>query len=206
MTDIDPAVAVAACRSAHERLIVTAEAMTDDVARAPSRLPDWTVGHVLTHIARNADGHTRRLSGALRGEDLPRYPGGMAERDKAIEDGAGRPAKELIADVIDSARRLEEVWDRCAAAGWPNGHFLGTDRFMITGSPLRRLREVEIHHVDLGLGYEPGDWSDVYLDWELAHALKRLPQRLSGPDSRRLLAWLTGRAAVPTGIDLEPWM
>jgi maleylpyruvate isomerase len=206
MTDIDPAAAMAAGKAAHERVIATAEAVTDDVARQPSRLPDWTVGHVLTHIARNADGHSHRLSGALRGEDLPRYPGGMPERDLAIEKGAGRTARELAADVADSAHRLEELWDRCAAAGWPNDHFLGTDKFTISGSPLRRLREVEIHHVDLGLGYEPGDWPDVYLDWELAHVLKRLPDRLSGPDSRRLLAWLTGRAGPPAEIDLGPWM
>ncbi|HEU5107251.1 MAG TPA: maleylpyruvate isomerase N-terminal domain-containing protein, partial [Micromonosporaceae bacterium] len=181
----DPAAAVAACRAAHERVVATARAVTDEVARQPSRLPDWTVGHVLTHIARNADGHAHRLSGALRGEDLARYPGGMSQRDQDIEDGAGRPAGELAADVADSARRLEEAWDRCAASGWPNDHLLGDDRFPISGSPLRRLREVEIHHVDLGLGYEPADWPDFYLDWELAHALKRLPGRLSGPDSRR---------------------
>ena len=30
--------------------------LTDDAARAPSRLPGWTRGHVLTHLARNAEG------------------------------------------------------------------------------------------------------------------------------------------------------
>ncbi|HEU5469417.1 MAG TPA: maleylpyruvate isomerase N-terminal domain-containing protein [Actinophytocola sp.] len=206
MTEVDPADAVAACRAAHDRIIATAAAVTDDGARAPSRLPGWTVGHVLTHVARNADGHAHRLAGALRGKDLPRYPGGMPARDREIEDGAGRPAVELAADVTESARRLEEVWRCSVEAGWPNAHFLGDDRFTTSGSPLRRLREVEVHHVDLGLGYEPEDWPDLYLDWELRHALNRLPARLSGPDGRRLLAWLTGRAELPTGISLDPWM
>jgi maleylpyruvate isomerase len=54
------------------RLLATAAALTDAQAREPSLLPGWTRGHVLTHIARNADGMV----------NLPR---GVPER------GAGRP-------------------------------------------------------------------------------------------------------------------
>ncbi|MFL6142887.1 MAG: maleylpyruvate isomerase N-terminal domain-containing protein [Labedaea sp.] len=204
--EVTPDAAIAACVAAHRRVIATAEGIDDATARRPSRLPDWTVGHVLTHIARNADGHTLRLEGALRGEDLPRYLGGERERDSQIELGAGRSAKELAADVAGSAHRLEEVWSRSARAGWPNSHFLGTDKFTTSGSPLRRLREVEVHHVDLGLGFEPSDWSDLYTGWELRHSLNRLPQRLSPADARRVLAWLTGRAALPADLALGPWM
>lgn len=206
MTELDPAAAVAACHDAHERLIATASKIDDDTARRPSALADWTVGHVLTHIARNADGHARRAEGALRGEDIPRYAGGSAERDAAIEAGATRPAADLIADVTDSARRLEATWSRCMEAGWPNAHFLADDKFPITGGPLRRLREVEVHHVDLDLGYTPADWPDFYVDWELPHTLKRLPPRLTPADARRVLAWLTGRADLPTDLTLGPWM
>jgi len=206
VSELDPAAVVAACRAAHERLIATAATIDDATARQPSRLPGWTVGHVLTHLARNADGHARRLSGALRGEDLPRYAGGSAERARGIEEGAGRPARALIADVTGSAHRLEAVWARSIEAGWPNPDFLGGDKFPITASPMRRLREVEVHHVDLGLGYEPADWPDLYLGWELGHALNRLPRRLSAPDARSLLAWLTGRGDLPKDLELGPWM
>jgi maleylpyruvate isomerase len=206
MTEVDPAEAITACRSAHERVLATASSVDDDIVRAPSRLPGWTVGHVLTHIARNADGHARRLEGALRGEDLPRYPGGMAERDRAIDEGAARPAAAIATDVAESARRLEATWQRCADAGWPNAEFLGGDKFTITASPLRRLREVEVHHVDLGLGYEPADWPDLYVGWELPHALHRLPARLSPPEARRVLAWLTGRADLPADLTLGEWL
>jgi maleylpyruvate isomerase len=207
VTEPDPAAAIEACRAAHERIIATAAAVDEATARQPSRLPDWTVGHVLTHIARNADGHTHRLEGALRGADVPRYSGGMPVRDKEIEAGAGRPAAELTADIAESARRLEDTWQRSVDAGWPNAGFLGDDKFPTPGSPLRRLREVEMHHVDLGLGYEPTDWPDFYVDWELPHALSRLPQRIRNPhDARRLLAWLTGRADRPADLELGPWM
>lgn len=126
--------------------------------------------------------------------------------DREIEEGAGRPARELIADLADSAQRLEDVWERCAAAGWPHPDFHGDDHWPPSGSPLRRLREVEVHHVDLGLGYEPADWPDLYVTWELPNALRRLPDRLSAPDSRHLLAWLTGRADLPTDLNPGPWM
>jgi len=41
---------------------IVAERWTDADVRAPSLLPGWTRGHVLSHIARNADGITRTLT------------------------------------------------------------------------------------------------------------------------------------------------
>src|SRR5579875_4123016 len=108
--DLDdrPEAATALCVAAHARLLATARRLTDDQARAPSRLPGWTVGHVLTHLARNADGHTLRLEGALRGEEVPRYPGGQAQRNGDIESGAGRPAAEIVEDLRKAQRQLED--------------------------------------------------------------------------------------------------
>ena len=77
----DPVTTIGLCQAAHSRLLVTVGGITDEQVRGPSRLPNWTIGHVLTHIARNADGHARRLDGALRGEDLPRYAGGTSQRN-----------------------------------------------------------------------------------------------------------------------------
>src|SRR5579883_2263142 len=88
------------------RLLETIDGLTDDDARRPSLLPGWSVGHVLTHIARNADGNRRMAEGAARGESLAQYPHGAAGRAADIEAGAGRPAADLIADVRDSAAAL----------------------------------------------------------------------------------------------------
>ena len=41
--------------------------LTDADTRGPSLLPGWTRGHVLTHLARNADGGTRLLGWARTG-------------------------------------------------------------------------------------------------------------------------------------------
>jgi maleylpyruvate isomerase len=71
---------------------------------------------------------------------------------------------------------------------------------------VRRLREVEMHHVDLGMGYESSNWPQAYVEWELPEILATVPERLPASDDvRRLVAWLAGRGSVPVAIDLEPW-
>lgn len=198
--------ASAICRAAHVRLLTTASGIDNDTIRRPSRLPRWTVGHVLAHLARNADGHVLRLEGALRGEEVARYPGGSDQRDRDIEEGAGHPAAEVVTDLANSVRRLEDAWDRSERAGWPYAHLLAGDHWPTSESPLRRLREVEVHHVDLGLGYEPAHWSDDYVQWELRVSLERLPSRLTPEDSRRFLCWLIGRSEWPEGLEPAPWL
>jgi maleylpyruvate isomerase len=202
----EPDAAVAVCQAAHRRLLSTAARIDDRTVRQPSRLPRWSVGHVLSHLARNADGHVRRLEGALRAEEVARYPGGNVQRDREIEEGASRPAAELFADLTTSAKRLEDTWDRSQQAGWPNAGLLASDSWPTSASPLRRLREVEVHHVDLGLGYEASDWPEDYVHWDLPLMLEGLPDRLSGTDdARQLLAWLFGRAAWPERLELGSW-
>ena len=70
-TDID------LCRRSHDRLRKAIAGLADDDVRAPSLLPGWSVGHVLNHIARNADSvlrrlHRRRLIRSLEGQLLRR--------------------------------------------------------------------------------------------------------------------------------------
>jgi maleylpyruvate isomerase len=204
--EADPPKAVMLSQAGHARLIATVERVTDEEARSASRLPGWTVAHVLTHLARNAEGHARRLEGALRGEDVPRYRGGPAERQSEIDEGSRRSAQEILADLYASQSRLDVVWDRSVAAGWPNAGLLGDDHWPTTASPARRLREVEIHHVDLGLGYQPSDWPDEYVRSELPKLLATVPSRLQrADDARALLSWLSGRQSIPAAIDLDPW-
>jgi maleylpyruvate isomerase len=194
----DPDTLVAGVKAAHRRLAATVAEVTDDTARAPSRLPGWTVGHVLTHLARNADSHSRMLEGALAGERLHQYPGGREQRRADIDAGSNRPASELRADVEASAQRLEAVWEAMTETAWAGGGLFED------GGPwpaplivFLRWREVEVHHADLGLGYEPDDWPDGYVAVELARQLAALPARLDGAQHRRLTAWLLGRVAEP---------
>ena len=183
----------------HARLGRTLARLTDDDARRPSLLPGWTVGHVLTHLARNADSHVRLLEAAAHREVADQYAGGDARRAADIEAGAGRPAAELVADVKEAAARLERTWDATPDDVWRTGEGrVSSGVWALAELPFRRWREVEIHHVDLDLGYGPADWPDAYVEEEL----DRTVAGLGGGDRRWLLAWLVGRAGVP---ELGPW-
>lgn len=183
------------CRRAHRSLLDDLAGLTDEQCRSASHLPDWTVGHVLTHIARNADSVIRRLEGAARNEVVDQYPGGYAGRAADIAAGAGRPAAELAADVRGTATRLEdrcatlpkEAWDRSTRD--VSGAERPANTLMFT-----RWREVEVHHVDLGLGYTAADWPEGLVSAWLPRELERLPKRA---DPNRLLAWVIGRGPAP---------
>ena len=72
---------------ATSRLVRTADALTDAEAAGPSLLPGWTRGHVLTHLARNADALVGLVDGALTGVAAPMYPS-VEARAADIEAGA----------------------------------------------------------------------------------------------------------------------
>src|SRR5581483_3104888 len=86
------------CTAAHRRVDALVQSLTDAAARRASPLEGWTVGHILTHLARNADAHRGMVEAAQRGGISPMYPGGATQRDGAIAAGQGRPASELVAD------------------------------------------------------------------------------------------------------------
>jgi hypothetical protein len=92
--------------------------MTDDSCRASSLLPGWSRGHVLAHWARNADGQTRMLLAALRGEVAAQYPGGDAQREADIETAAARPFPLILQDVRAAVDRVEDAWRQMPSAAW----------------------------------------------------------------------------------------
>jgi maleylpyruvate isomerase len=195
------------CRAAHARLSETLDTVTDDVARQPSLLNGWTVGHVLTHLARNAEGQLRHAEGALRDEVVDQYPGGRQGRAADIEAGAGRPAAELVADVRETAAAVEAAWESLPEVAWSRyARAVSGAVLPLEVLPWRRWREVEVHHADLGLAFGYRDWSEGFVADELPRLLLTVPQRLPDPQSRRqLCAWLFDRASEPGPLALDPW-
>jgi maleylpyruvate isomerase len=173
----------------------------------PSRLPEWTVGHVLTHIARNADSMRSMFAGR------PQYPGGRAQRAADIAAGAGRPWHELVADVGASSAALGEVFG--SRTDWSGTAQATSQPRPVAMLPFLRWREVEVHRADLGRGYTFSDMPAGYVRRELVHmemlwraskpmGMTPLPQAaLAAPPPLRL-AWLMGRAEIeglaPAGI------
>jgi maleylpyruvate isomerase len=141
-------------RTATQRLLGDTILVTDDQWRAPSTLPDWTRGHVATHIARHADAVGRLAQWARTGERQDMYPS-PEHRVSEIEAGAGRSGLDLQIDLDTSAGRLSSEFDELdAAGGWDavvemRGGLQVPARLL----PLPRLLEVVIHHVDLDIGY-----------------------------------------------------
>ena len=220
--DSETAQRLAGIQESTDRVLSSASKLTDAQAAAPSRLPGWTRGHVLTHLARNADGFGNLLYWARTGTRTPMYPS-EAARDEAIEAGAKRSAAGLTADLRDTAARFA-----AAAAGLPPAAWAAEVERRGEPFPAReilraRLSELEFHHVDLGTGYPVDDWPAAFV----ADALPRVATSFAGrpdmtacrlvpdgwPDSflvgpagqdppdlvvhgtpGRLLAWLSGRA------------
>ena len=198
---------IAGASAAHARLLANLADLTDEQVARPSLLPGWSVGHVLTHLARNADSHVRMLGGAAGGRTVEQYQGGRPARASAIEEGAARSAAELVDDVRASAGRLERLWASVPDPAWA-GHALGADgdRRPCVLLPFHRWREVEVHQVDLGRGPSWDHWPDDYVARELPRALATLPGRLHDPVARRrLTAWLLDRAPGPGELVVGGW-
>lgn len=144
------------------RLLETAAGLSDEQVREPSLLPGWSRGHVLTHLARNADSLRNLLIWARTGVETPQYAS-RAARDEAIAAGSGRSASELLADLQASAQQLVAEAARLSPANWTaEVRGLGGAAHPGWFTLRRRLSEVEIHHVDLGASYWPADWPDVF--------------------------------------------
>ena len=164
MADARIEAALWATRDATERVAVVVSDLTNDQARAQSVLPGWSRGHVLTHLARNADGIRNMVEGAIVGEERAMYPDGAAGRAADIDAGADRRARELVADFTETSAALEDAWRRMPDDAWDR---LGVTiafgptkvRTMLSG----RRRELLVHLVDLDLGVTPADLPDDFL-------------------------------------------
>jgi maleylpyruvate isomerase len=156
---VDPLVLMTDVDQATERLIRTAEALDDGAVSAPSALPGWSVGHVLTHVARNADAYTNLLTWARTGVETPAYASPTARAD-GIDAGADRPIAEQVADLRAAHERFADAAAAMPAEAWT--FFLAPTGASAAAVPWARLREVEVHHVDLGRGYTPEDWTDAF--------------------------------------------
>ena len=208
--------------------------VSDEQWRGPSRLPGWTLGHVATHVARQAGALDRLISAARAGQHVAMYAPG--QRESEIEEGAARSGLDLQIDLDTSAGALtgafegvqsDGAWDRLVEL---RGGLQAPLRFL----PLARLGEVVLHHVDLGIGFEVAHidppTADRLLQWVALRMAARTdfaPVRVHTPSgdalvgagpgapaevsgsSAEVLGWLTGRSgpervAGAAGIELPP--
>ncbi|WP_327269865.1 maleylpyruvate isomerase family mycothiol-dependent enzyme [Streptomyces sp. NBC_01218] len=204
---------LASVRGATERLLTAASTWDNSTVPEPSLLPGWSRGHVLAHLSRNADA----LRNVLRGR--PMYASGEI-RDRDIEAGAPRSLAEHLADLRASGERF--LAQGAASADWSRTVELrGGVTDLASRVPFRRWAEVELHHVDLGAGYELEDLPEEFVLRETDFLADRFqdhptlgPIRFAADDGRvrttgggradappvevrgpapELLGWLSGR-------------
>lgn len=214
-----------------DRLLATCARLTDP--HAETLCEGWSVAHLLTHIARNADALGNLVLWAVDGRERAAYASNE-QRDRDIEEGARRPLEEIVADVRDTAARFRE---RAQALTGPAGEVTVRTR---TGNDVQahqvvamRVLEVIFHHVDLQAGYTFDDADPGWLartlrrgvrQWEARGDAPGLTLRPEGMDELplagggpavagtpgQLLLWIgRGRAdGLDAGVDLPqppPW-
>ncbi len=208
------------------RLLRTVDGFDGDDWSAPSALPDWTRAHVVAHLALNAEGLTRVLHGLVAADEAA--PVTMYDSDEARSDAiaalaTGDPGA-IRTRLMGATTLLEDAVAAVPDDRWttrvertPGGRTMRADSL-----PGMRLRELEIHHVDLDAGYATSDWSPTFAILLLNAMTKRLdpPHRFEvrpldvdrtwvlGPDgddgavvtgpAADLGWWLTGRPAPDT--------
>ncbi|MFF0462354.1 maleylpyruvate isomerase family mycothiol-dependent enzyme [Streptomyces mexicanus] len=205
---MDHARDLASVQDATERLLGAVATLDNAAVTDQSRLPGWTRGHILAHLARNADALVNVFEGR------PMYVSPQA-RDADIERDAPRPLDAQVADVRESAARFQKA--AAALADWSRTVEL---RNGVTDSasrvPFRRWVEVELHHVDLGIGYELEDLPAEFTQREIDFLAERFSGHADVPPTRLTdgtRAWRTGRDAAEPAVtvtgsrpDLLGWL
>ncbi|MGH3997077.1 MAG: maleylpyruvate isomerase family mycothiol-dependent enzyme [Pseudonocardiaceae bacterium] len=204
--------------------------------RGPSRLPGWTRGHVVTHVARNAEGLVRLLTWARTGIETPMYPSIQA-RAADIEAGAGRPVAEQLDDLRGTAAAFTAAVKELLPKHWEATVRTRHGSLAASIIPWMRVREVWLHLVDLNAGAEldvlPEDIATALVRDVAGWMETRVPARIelqipgsepvifgpgttapvavSGP-AQELAGWLTGRCrgdqlVAPEGLpELPRWL
>ena len=148
--------------------------MESDVLSAPSLLPDWSRGHVVAHLALNAEGFTR----ALRTKD-DAQPQPVYDSDEARNGDIDALAAEGTAAISRLESAVDELAEALAASDGLGTveRIPGGPTFEVADLVVTRRREVEVHHADLGLSYTAHDWPGDFHDHLLKRRLRELEER-----------------------------
>lgn len=166
------------------RLLASVRRLDPGSLGAPSRCEGWTRGHVLSHLARNADALVRLTTAATTGVAVPMYASPEA-RDADIAAGAGRPLDEQLTDLESSAARLATALQTLTGLDEDGlaRRVEARDGVMVRAGflPTMRLREVVIHGVDLDADLDFAGADPGVVVVLLADAVRRLRNNPASP-------------------------
>ncbi|MEY2474570.1 MAG: maleylpyruvate isomerase [Actinomycetota bacterium] len=183
----------------HREVLTAAHSLGETEIREPSLLPGWSRGRVIAHLAHKSRSHVAVFEGAREGVVREQWPRGQAAAEAETEAWSNRSATDLCGLLAGGFSELERAWQLLPDDAWlRSGISSAGERSMIEFVD-RHMRDVFVHHVDLGIGYVAADWPTVFVTTELPKRLRDLPDRA---EAHAILAWLLGRTAAPR---LAPW-
>jgi maleylpyruvate isomerase len=142
-------------KAGDERLLGALDRLDDGDLARPSLLPGWTRGHVLAHVARNAEGLANLLTWARTGVETPMYVS-REKRNQDIQAGAGRGAAAQREDVARTADAFMALSRSLTPGQWGvTVKTLTSSPFPASAVPWLRTRELWVHLVDLDVGIGP---------------------------------------------------
>lgn len=200
---------LAALDDANRRLVRTVDGLADAAYAEPSLLPGWTRGHVVAHLALNAEALTVALRGVVAGERVPMYPDDAARDDDIAALAGADPA--TLRDRLYAA--TSDLRDLLAALPEDRGAVVvermpGSDRTFRAGQVgAMRLHEVEVHHPDLGAGPTAADWPRSFSALVVDQLAGQVPTTLRAVDADRTWQGDPGAPTVTgTAADLAWWL
>ena len=132
-------------------------------AGQPSGLPGWTRAQVVGHLAGNAYGMVNLCEWAASGVETPMYP---SPEDRAAEiDRRAVPALARARRRRPRGRRGagRPARPTCRSRSAPGALRLGSGAPVVAADlASTRIREIEIHRVDLAAEYQPVDWAEPF--------------------------------------------
>ncbi|HEX3929604.1 MAG TPA: maleylpyruvate isomerase family mycothiol-dependent enzyme [Nocardioides sp.] len=181
------------------RLLRTVDGLAGGGWEAPTLLPDWSRAHLVAHLALNAEALTRLLHGVVAepDDDVPRTMYDSDEqRAQDIETLAAAGPTEIRDHLLAATTTFADAVAAVPPDGWETRveRTPGGRTMRVASVPGMRLRELEIHHVDLHAGYATSDWSPAFAEHLVDAMTRRLhPARgfeIRPVDSSR--AWVVG--------------
>jgi maleylpyruvate isomerase len=161
------------------RLLRTVDGFHGADWSAPSLLPEWSRADVVAHLALNAEALARMLHGVVadEDEDVPRTMyDSLDQRARDIAELREAEPSRIRERLMGATTTLADAIGAMPEDQWSTRveRTPGGRSMRASAVPGMRLRELEIHHVDLDAGYTRADWTPDFAEHLLDAMAKRV--------------------------------